>query len=163
MDSDDIEQPHSTLLPLTPLSLNSIQAATIYNNQLSNKVPLSSLPSSLSAVIAPPHQLPSLYSNLAGSPTSSPLSRSANNSSEDHNMNVTFLGERVIDDEMNSNGGNGMTARMSMSGQQLNYSSSSFQEYGAAGGHKQPRISMGFRADCLKCLARVPGHYSHLI
>lgn len=30
-------------------------------------------------------------------------------------------------------------------------------------GGSKPRVSMGFRADCEKCIQRVPGHYMHIL
>lgn len=33
----------------------------------------------------------------------------------------------------------------------------------AGGGGGQVRLSMGYRADCDKCVRRVPGHYSHVV
>lgn len=34
---------------------------------------------------------------------------------------------------------------------------------GGGGGTAGQRVAMGYRADCEKCVARVPGHYSHIL
>ncbi|KWU46606.1 hypothetical protein RHOSPDRAFT_32066 [Rhodotorula sp. JG-1b] len=37
------------------------------------------------------------------------------------------------------------------------------QSGGTAGGGGGWKVTMGYRADCIKCLQRVPGHYSHVV
>ena len=82
----------------------------------------------------PPHRIPPLYANLAGSPVSQSLSRSS--SSTDASMSDPVMDPHEV--------------RLPTSPQRRPRS------------HDGPAFSMGFRADCDKCVARVPGHYSHL-
>ena len=37
------------------------------------------------------------------------------------------------------------------------------QPDGRNDGHRSIRLTMGYRADCEKCVHRVPGHYSHIV
>lgn len=79
-------------------------------------------PHHLSA-LSPPHQPPSLFANLTGSPHSS--------SASSGEMEVEPRGlEQVL-------------------------CPTSPQRRGT-------RVTMGYRADCDKCVKRVPGHYSHI-
>ncbi|KAL8283613.1 hypothetical protein RQP46_005408 [Phenoliferia psychrophenolica] len=87
----------------------------------------------------PPHRIPSLYANIAGSPHSESISLSRSSSSTDASMSE----DQVVVDPRE--------VRLPTSPQRRPRS------------HPGQAFSMGFRADCDKCVARVPGHYTHLV
>ncbi|KAM0756332.1 hypothetical protein T439DRAFT_321037 [Meredithblackwellia eburnea MCA 4105] len=90
-----------------------------------------------------PHHPPDLFANLAGSPASLSLALSRSSS-----------GSGCTDTSMQSEN------RTSPSPPDTRLPTSPQRRNGRA--QSTASFSMGYRADCEKCVSRVPGHYSHI-
>ncbi|SCZ97748.1 BZ3500_MvSof-1268-A1-R1_Chr4-3g07425 [Microbotryum saponariae] len=126
---------------------------------------------------AHPHQAPPLYDHLAGSPFASTsssfamlnpmgtsMSRSASNSSSDHSSSSysTFDSNRIqrqpMAYQMDTGSDTAHANHLHHRPAPATSMNTAKRAEPVANGWK---VSMGYRADCEKCVMRVPGHYLH--
>ncbi|GAA6062053.1 hypothetical protein JCM10212_005038 [Sporobolomyces blumeae] len=129
---------------------------------------------------AAPHDAPSLYHHLAGSPsTSTSMTRSTSTDSTHsmtsfaHPLSPPHLTPFPEPHTISYDGPTTMASRtseiaMDLQGEEPDPTASSLHNAaglngGGAGQKGGWKITMGYRSDCEKCQQRIPGHYTHVV